>query len=718
MSEQYGWKFILDDTTDITDKVKSFTIEASLDSFCRELTLDLLDEDFYDTLDFSAIPEEPRIEVFTKIVEDEYDEYDNSNWISQGKFFIERPTFQVGIHETSTGVWGRQSTAILGEPFAQKVTKLWDTDTSFYDICQEIIESVGLTWDPDRCELQDFSIFADNYEADDLYPIEVLKNLVELIVGEEGFITSDRLGNIWIKRLDRAPTTSDFDITDQIVQRINEEPEWPEFGNRIKIIPAETLSQDKVTIYMENQCIGTGAATYLEVYAQVKNGDDVPINDAVVTWSFDPLIPLGLWFKYPSIGKTALQNSGEMLISNELKRATGFNSVELAFEPSSIIGIWAYSDKNRATNFVAEGGYVIDGNTVYITGDSFDFCDQQVYISYYANGMVKNTIVSSSAYTEPVNAQPLYGEASVIASISGREDSKELYVDNSCKCKSTLSVKVDPSSIVLGQDSAKIEAYLENSGVPVSGTIRMTEVGGFGILQWSSKVTSTSETSENTESINVVSGQSQCMVSSAISSVTGVWRIVRDPVTNEDVKTGGNLYSSYFGRTIDLNEFVITGTDLVVEYSRAGSVINYLTGTKAGVSRIDVSVDVSTEEGLVQTVQVTVLATAPGGGGGGGGGTTPVYTIRGPAACRWNPVNNGYLDGYCKYTRYDLISPTGEVLGGTTLAVQGSGYLAPYYSMGFITRYDTPSQTIKITISGNASSGYVSASMDVSYSML
>ena len=62
---KYAFKFLLDGTTDITDKIKSFTIESSLDAFCRELSFDLLDEDFYDTLDFSIIPETPRIEVFS-----------------------------------------------------------------------------------------------------------------------------------------------------------------------------------------------------------------------------------------------------------------------------------------------------------------------------------------------------------------------------------------------------------------------------------------------------------------------------------------------------------------------------------------------------------------------------------------------------------------------------------------------------------------------------
>lgn len=714
MSNQYGWKFILDNTTDITDKIRSFTIDSSLDSYCRELSFDLLDDQFFDTLDFSIIPDAPRIEVFTRITEvDEEDEYDDA-WESQGLFFIERPTFQVGVNETTTGVWGRQSTAVLGEPFAQKITKLWDINTTFYAICQEIIESVGLVWDSTKCDIQDYNIYSDNFEADDDYPIEALRSLVTLIVGEEGFITSDRLGNVWIRRLDRDPETSDHDITDLVVQSINEEPEWPEFGNRIKIIPSETLSQDTITIYMENQCIGTGSASYLDVYAQVKDGNGVPINDSVVSWTFDPLTPLYLWFKYPEQGKTCYQNSSILLVSNEVVRATGFNSLALAFEPDTVIGIWAYADKNRVSNFI-DDGYVIDGNNVYLTGNSFSFCDQQVYVSYYASGMVKNTIVYDTTISDPSGIVN-YGSTSVVASISGREDTMELHVNNSCKCKSSLTVKVLPTTIVVGVENAKIEAYLENSGVPVTGTIRMSEIGGFGSLQWASRVTSTSETSENTDAINVVSGVSQCVVSSAISTVTGVWVIVRDPVTEEDVKTGANLYSSFYGRTIDLTTILLTGTTLLVEYSRAGSVTNFLSGIRAGVSRIDVSSDVSTEEGLTQTVQVTVQAapTVPSGGSTGGGTTPPpavTYYAQGPSFLKWMfPYDWTYGPWYIK-------GSNGVYIATTSMRVVGAGFLR-VANINYLTIGPKSfGQTVTITVYGNVPGvGQVSGTMQVTLS--
>jgi hypothetical protein len=298
MSDQYGYKFILDEV-DITNKVKSFTIECSLESYCRELSFELVDSILFDTFDFSIIPDATRVEVFTRITS--LDEYDDSAWISQGEFFVERPTFRVGVNETITGVWGRQSTAVLGEPFAQKITQQWTSDTTFYAICQEIVESVGLVWDSTKCDIQDFNVYADNFVADDQYPIEVLQNLVELIVGAEGFVTSDRLGNVCIKRLEREPETADENITDLVVQSINEEPEWPEFGNRIKIIPAETVSQDTIEMNLSSECIGmTDEISFIFIAAQVCDGDGNPINDAVVEWSFSPANAEYLAFYYPA----------------------------------------------------------------------------------------------------------------------------------------------------------------------------------------------------------------------------------------------------------------------------------------------------------------------------------------------------------------------------------------------------------------------------------
>lgn len=828
---KYAFKFLLDGTTDITDKIKSFTIESSLDAFCRELSFDLLDEDFYDTLDFSIIPETPRIEVFTSISTstitgnlfvlnfegDEYDteweeeiygldptyaenveittyqHYDGTSclhlmgtvdewseidytfaimptnfvfsqrfmftagvnyfeidlsgdhsfisiyidsgvlyigafdkdgntiidesvsspapdvwhefkvtvsgkdvlieindiemgsgtaiindpfdidswycyggitegndawidkvymsttdileedavWVSQGTFFIERPTFKVGIHETMTGVWGRQSTAILAEPFAQKVTKLWDEDTTFYAICKEIIESVGLVWDSTKCDIADFTIYADNFEADDQYPIEVLQELVELIVGEEGFVTSDREGNICIKRLVRVPTTSDYDLTDLIIQEINEEPEWPEFGNRIKIIPVESVSQNSISVELGSECIGISTLQegYVDVWAQVKNGEGVPLNDQVVEWSFYPETPTTLSYVY-----SLIQNSAEMLISKEIVRADSLVSLSTKFEASSIIGIWAYADTARANNFVEGDAYILDGKKVYLTESNFTYCDQMVVVSYTVAGMVHNVV----KYTP--GALEYTGEVSIIASLSGKEDSKTIYVNNYCKCPSTLSAEIEPSTLEIGE-VAKITAYLENGDEAVSGKIYMYEYTGLGTL--SATVLNTGAvtvTNEKAEAVNVIAGITQCVTNSAISSVTGVYTYTEDD-NGVITHTSGNLYASFLNKTINLNLSIPTGTPLVVTYKRAGSVVNYFTAVTAGDVRITVSSPVNTEEGLSQVLTATIneaeeeTVDEPTTIDEVTGETAETYYVKGPAAITMQASSYGCNTG-------------------------------------------------------------------------
>ena len=766
MSEQYGWKFILDGTTDITDMVTSFSITSSLAAYCRELSFAVTDEDLYYSFNFAIIPESPRVEVFTRILAldqtDEYgDEYDPA-WISQGTFFIERPTFNIGIQSVAMGIWGRQSTAILGEPFAQKVTKLWEVDVSFFSIVEEILESVGLTWEDSRSDLQDITIYADNFEADDIYPIDVLKKLVNLIVGAEGFVTSDRLGSICIKRLVREPDTSDHDFADDIVQSISEEPEWPEFGNRIKIIPNATVSQNTIELIIERKCIGTGAPSYIEMYAQVRDGNGVPIDGAVVDWSFDPAAPENVWFKYPTQAKTASQNTGRILVSNERQKATGESSVSATFSVDELIGVWTQADTSRSHNFAPADGYIIDGKNIYLTEETFTYCDQSVVISYYSKGIVKNTLVYEPEDEYDADTDTLYGSVFVIASTSGKEASQVVYVDNSCQCPPTLNVTVDPSTISYKVTAdipnvAEVLAFLENSGEAISGTIRMTEITTNATLQWASMATSTILIElEETEAINSIPGLSQCTISASPESVVGVWRIdttakdayeadkaivdrlevvwgplwelqgvypywmerlARKLVLYEaaqvnPVKTGSDLYSALYGRTIDLLSFVATGTPLLVDYNRGGGVRNYLTAVYRSASQPDsvakvvVSADVNTEAGLSTTVNVTVRgyetpATTGGGTTGGGttgGGGSVTYELKGPGTFSWsrsvwyNPGLGGFVFTpepgnieLCEFSlgRYSVV----RTVNGVSTTVQTTGkainYPAFAISMGW-----------------------------------
>lgn len=546
----YSIKIILDSLIDITDKISSFSIESAKDSFCKELSFEISDEDFYDTLDFSRIPENPRIEIFTSIETD--DDYNLPIWISQGKFFIERPTYSVNCMQTNTGVWGRQSTAVLNEPFAQKITKLWEENTTVHTIFQEILESVGLTWNEDYCNIPNYNIFADTFEASDQYPIEVLKSLIGLILGESAFITSDTLGNIHFNRLIRKPVDFDYDITDSIIQTIQEEPEWPEFGNRIKIIPNTTVSQNKVVLSTDYQCLGTGATKTITAFAQAMNGDNTPLDNVTINWSFEPSKPKDVWYKYPwypktDMKKTSVQTTARMLISKEAAKATGFTSVTLDFIPDEIIGIWGARDSVRQTNFAFDKTkYVIDGRDVHLIDQSFLYCDQSLLISYYAKGMVKNQIVydTETGY-EVIDPDLVYGEVSVIASISGKDTVKPIYVNNSCQCKTELEAWANPVEIsavanVLNIRTGKYEgnpaelpsyttiyAFLSNSGIGLNyEKLKMVEVTTNGSLEWEEGITNTILVENEIVDVetNIQLNSAWITLSGVPEDVVGIWK--------------------------------------------------------------------------------------------------------------------------------------------------------------------------------------------------
>jgi hypothetical protein len=448
---------------------------------------------------------------------------------------------------------------------------------------------------------------------------------------------------------------------------------------------------------------------YVDVWAQVKNGEGVPLNDQVVTWSFDPAVPTTLSYVY-----SLIQNSAEMLISKEIVRADSLVALSTNFEASSIIGIWAYADTSRANNFVANGAYILDGKKVYLTESNFNYCDQMVVVSYVVSGMVHNVV----KYT-PAGALEYSGEVSIIASLSGKEDSKTIYVNNYCKCPSTLSAEIDPSTLEIGE-IATITAYLENGDEAVSGVIYMYEYTGLGTLSAAVLRTgSVTVTNEKAEAVNVIAGVTQCVTNSAISSITGVYTYTED---SDGVIThvSGNLYSSFLNKTINLNTILPTGTPLVVTYQRAGSVVNYFTAVTAGDVRITVSSPVNTEEGLSQVLTATINeaeeetvdepTTVTGE-------TADTYYVTGPSslifrktfACYDNHQTGGTFnmhglpDCYQKFGAWYLKKKSdNSIVGGAQLSHTGIGFSIVQNYFLEACAWKTPAQNFTITLNGPA----------------
>jgi len=568
----YAWKITLN-SADISNKVSGFSVACSLESFCREMTIDISDPDLYAELDFSQISESPEIEIFTKTGED---------WISQGEFFIERPALSTGIKSgLMQGVWGRSITAMLAEPFAAKVTKAWEAKTTFFNVCEEMCDLAGFTWDETYSDIDDFVIYPYTYSVEGVYPIDVIAELA-MLAG--ALVTTDMLGHLCIKQIDYSPSSADVTITDADISEISEAPEWPTFANRVRITPTGALASYSVEIFIPDPCLQADGSARAKLYAQVRDPDGDPVNDLAVNWKID---------SDTAALNSAASNTQEIIIRNESQRATGFYSANVDIPPSAVDGIYAYSDTARQNNFAA-GGYAIEGNTITLT-DKLDYCDQSLVIFYRAEGMAINYLTAGE------DAE----DVTVTVDVEGQQEAGTVYIGNPCECPPSIRLTAAPTSIN-PEGTTAVLVYGEESGPITTGRmVFLAEVSATkrGTLAWTrARLGTVSIANEGSAAINEVSGVTQCEISMFPASVASVY------VADEDGNpTGGNLYSSHNGKVIDLNALKATGTDLLINYTAQGAALNHFTGAEMGTATINAWMITNREEGAEASATVRIV---------------------------------------------------------------------------------------------------------------
>jgi hypothetical protein len=571
----YGWK-IEYNGDDISDKVTGFSITANLESYCREMSLDIADRAFYDGLDFSQISEEPEIEIFSK-VEDTY--------ISQGLFFIERPAIASTVQsDILQGVWGRSITAKLSDPFAPKVNKVWDSKTTFFSVCEEMCNLAGVTWDEAYSGINDYVMLGNTYEADGRYPIDVI---TELAGFAGALVTTDGAGHVCIKRIDYAPASADATITDVDIVSISETPEWPEFGNRVKITPTGSVSGYSLELTIPDACLPADGETRIKLYARVKDAEGTPVDGLVVSWSDDGD---GASLLYDE------SNTQQIRIGREQQRASNYYSVKVDFPPSVVDGVWAYSDVARKTNLAA-AGYSLSGNTIQLRA-KLAYCDQLLVIDYRSAGIAVNFLQAGTVPEDVI----------VTAGLAGETDTGTVYIDNPCQCPASISLRASPADIHIGE-VAVLLVYMEDSGPVLTGrTVYMTELGSVahGTLLWAgARLGKVTIQNEETAAINEVTGVTQCELSMYPDSVTSIYETTEDENGNK-IPTGNNLYASNDGKTVSLTAALISGTPLLAEYVAAGAAVNRFEGAVLGTANLKAWADSSREAGLEATCEVKV----------------------------------------------------------------------------------------------------------------
>ena len=566
----------------ISDKVERFEIVASRGSFVREMSLYIKDKTFYNNLDFSSIPESPEIEILTRT---------GTVWVSQGLFYIEKPLLTTSVmSETSDGIWGRSKTAVLGEPFATKITKTWDSDTTFYDLVDEVLEGTGITA---NIEIDDFTIYAYTYAVQQKYPIEIIAELAR-IAG--AYVTTNKDNELVVRRVTFHPSSASITITDSdIINEINEKIELPPFGNRIKIGTTGTtgLSIDLIPLGTSD-CLPPDPTVTGTLLALVRDVNGNPVNDGVVVeWEAKEGVTL----------ETDYSTTGTYLLEDQIYKASNYYEVNVDFPIEEVIGVWAYHDAMHYENLYNPITDSFSGRTITFFSP-LDYCDQTLRITYKTSGVAVNRVTPGE---ENRNVK-------VTASVQGASDSLIIKIGNPCECGSSIGMRFSPSGEICLGKGAVLLVWAEVNSLPATCPVRLRIREGCGTLSSQNKRFKTVAIKNEKATVrNSISGISQveCDITPADSPTPEVYLAT-------DTSKSNNLYSSHSGKIIDLNSVLEDDTEVVIDYTAEGATaVTWIApsepsdseprGTGECEAIIEAFMEDGTEDGLKATIQIRAI---------------------------------------------------------------------------------------------------------------
>ncbi len=571
----YGFKIEMVGFGDITDKISSFQITDSIEQYAREMTLSISDAEFYDSLDFSIITPNPEITISTKIAD---------TFVQQGQFFIERPSLVIEKDSSRIqSVWGRSNIAKLSQPFSGKVNKVWTTYTTFYTIAEEMCDLGGITWDGSLCEPNDYAIFAFSYSADYIYPIEVIAELASFVGGK---VITDKDDNLRVVLYKYTPTGPKWEITDNEIISISESPQWPEFGNRIRITPLGNLSGYTIGLSVEDQCIPADGTSRSRLVAQVIDSDGAGVNEVIVAWSHDG--------ESATLRDGATSTTRRLIISGYQTQALSFYTFELPFIPITIDHVFALSDRGKVTDLASEG-YSIDGRIITLV-DKLSYCNTTIEVEYKVDGGAVNYLVSGTIAEDVV----------VTTNTDGEEAKGTVFIDNPCMCPISISLEASPTTFIRNE-VCQLLVYAEEQGPVTDGKRVYMSMGGQtawqkGALSWDMANLGTVRVQYEQATINNdIEGLAQCNISKYIASVTAVY--LDDGDGNI---TGSNLYSSHSGKLITLTSGTV-GQAVLVDYTVQGAAINwFLSEFAVGQEEICAVIPTTREDPVRACVTITV----------------------------------------------------------------------------------------------------------------
>jgi hypothetical protein len=360
---------VLFDGVSIADKVISFDIVKGRGHFCKQVTVEVADYSLKDSIDLTGVLEDLLLEVQTNT---------GSGWISEGTFFIERCSPSQNKDAITLTLWGRDESAKLTQPFARKMSKEYDEDTTLYEIIEEILTDCGLEYDEDRMLIDDFIIYANSYSVQEMYPLEVLQQLVSVT---DGFLYTDRQGQIWVVKDEYHWDDSVTELGATVIASIAEREDYPEFGNRVRVGSFADAGELNISINLQFEEYSVAVGEGITGIAVVTRKDGTPVPDGYkVEWTTDNS-NYASW----SLDETSVTTHR---ITDESQTATSRRLVSTDYPIRQVHSVTVVSTGEEIDVKEFNG-------TSIVLDDDLPFTDSAVVIDY-STGYATNTLVGGS----------------------------------------------------------------------------------------------------------------------------------------------------------------------------------------------------------------------------------------------------------------------------------------------------------------------------------
>lgn len=523
------WRVILNGV-DITRKVSRVQTKFEAENICGETFVDIADKDVLAGIVLPRVPQS-RLLVVDALV--------NGEWISKGSFFLEDITYPRDTNARTASVWGRNLSARLNKPWAQKISKQWPAATTFNAILQELAAMCGVTIVIEN----DYPVCQYCYAVSDWYPSQIVQDLAE----RSGQVCWPQLdGSLLLApRLYRDLPDPDVTLIANEIDVQSVRRQVPEFGNRILVSgdgAVAGLSVQVVPLVDDTQCVAADGVSAVRLIAVVLGADGLPVAEGtVVTWSASS-----------GIMQANTSLTEEVIRQAEVHKAGTYYTVTLDLPALAVIGVYARKDVGRRRNLYVERGGSVSGKTITFL-HPLDFYDQAVFVDYIVQG-------AANTWT----AGRVAGDVTVIASVAGAQGVVPLHQSNPTACPSQITLEASPSSPCLGE---AVSILLKTSMFGGSGLGAATfGLQGCGSLSSTRKVLAPRTITETLRT-SIWGGAAEVRLPSIPVSGTSITVVLT-------AAPGANLYASHTRQTVILsNSAILPGTEVTVTYTAGGTAL-------------------------------------------------------------------------------------------------------------------------------------------------